>query len=292
MFAAFQADRNHPEPGRPPPERPATRSSPRPTSTPSRRASPSADRRDRNPRHSRHPGVLQRFRDTCRGAGRASGRTRPRGSRCTGRTLRAARRRLHRGVHLVTLPTLRHEYLGAGGAHGSSLVHSFFQRYDVILVCNAANAVFTLWPRLIGTRVALNVDGHDRHRRKWSMLGRAWYTLSERLALWFPNAIVTNTGGHGAVLPQAASMETTRIAYGGAAARRGAGRAESFWAGAGTIYPLCEPARTGEQRPRRGSGLRAGEGACAPCGSRNAPSSGRSTSPASRRRATRASSSR
>ena len=128
-------------------------------------------------------------------------------------------RRLHRGVRLVTLPTLRHKYLDTVVHTGLSLVHSFFQRYDAILVCNAANAVFTLWPRLIGTRVALNVDGHDRHRRKWSAAGRAWYAVSERLALWVPNAIVTDAEIIERYYRERHGVETTRIAYGGAAER-------------------------------------------------------------------------
>jgi glycosyltransferase involved in cell wall biosynthesis len=38
----------------------------------------------------------------------------------------------------------------------------------------------------------LNVDGIERKRRKWNAMGRGWYLVSERLATWFPNAIVTD----------------------------------------------------------------------------------------------------
>jgi glycosyltransferase involved in cell wall biosynthesis len=59
-------------------------------------------------------------------------------------------------------------------------------------VGNAANAVFCALPRLRGTRVVLNVDGIERQRRKWGVVGRTWYIVGERFALHFPNAIVSD----------------------------------------------------------------------------------------------------
>src|SRR5207244_11210034 len=38
----------------------------------------------------------------------------------------------------------------------------------------------------------LNVDGIERQRRKWGMVGRTWYLVGERFALHFPNAIVSD----------------------------------------------------------------------------------------------------
>lgn len=98
----------------------------------------------------------------------------------------------HRGVRLVVLPTIRHKYFDTVVHTFFSTLHALTQRYDVVLLCNAANAVFAGWPRLVGTRVALNVDGLERLRRKWNAAGRAWYLVSERLATWFPDAIVTD----------------------------------------------------------------------------------------------------
>jgi glycosyltransferase involved in cell wall biosynthesis len=36
------------------------------------------------------------------------------------------------------------------------------------------------------------VDGLERHRKKWNLLGRAWYRMSERLSTWFPSAVVSD----------------------------------------------------------------------------------------------------
>ena len=60
------------------------------------------------------------------------------------------------------------------------------------LYMNAANAIFTVLPRLVGIPVALNVDGIERRRKKWNILARGWYLLSEKLATFFPSAVVTD----------------------------------------------------------------------------------------------------
>lgn len=122
--------------------------------------------------------------------------------------------RAWRGIRLVVLPTIRHKYLDTVVHTALSTAHALGGRYDVLLVCNAANAIFTCWPRLVGTRVALNVDGHDRHRKKWNALGRLWYTLSERLALRLPNAIVTDAAVIERYYRDTHGRETVLIPYG------------------------------------------------------------------------------
>ena len=99
---------------------------------------------------------------------------------------------LFRGVELVLLPTIRHKYL-------DTLVHTFFStlhlllhRREIALYCNAANAIFTIAPRLLEMPTLLNVDGLERKRRKWNAPARGWYRLSERLATWFPSEVVTD----------------------------------------------------------------------------------------------------
>lgn len=97
----------------------------------------------------------------------------------------------YKGVRIVVLPTVRHKYLDTVVHTALSVAHAR-GRYDAMLICNAANAVFCLVPRLFGTPVALNVDGIERRRAKWSALGRAWYRASEWLATWTASAVVTD----------------------------------------------------------------------------------------------------
>ena len=98
----------------------------------------------------------------------------------------------YRGVRLVYLPTWRHKYFDTIVHTFFSALHLLFHRVDVALYCNAANAVFTLWPRLAGIPVALNVDGLERKRKKWNSLAKSWYLISEWLATWCPSAVVTD----------------------------------------------------------------------------------------------------
>jgi len=98
----------------------------------------------------------------------------------------------YRGVSLVYLPTWRHKYFDTIAHTFLSTLHLILHRTDVALYCNAANAIFTFWPRLVGVPVALNVDGLERKRKKWNRLARTWYLVSERLATFCPNVVVSD----------------------------------------------------------------------------------------------------
>ena len=98
----------------------------------------------------------------------------------------------YRGVRLVFLQTLRHKYFDTIYHSAASTLHLLFHRQDVVLYCNAATAVFTIWPRIFGIPVALNVDGLERNRKKWNRFAKLWYLLSEWLATILPNAVVTD----------------------------------------------------------------------------------------------------
>jgi glycosyltransferase involved in cell wall biosynthesis len=98
----------------------------------------------------------------------------------------------YRGVRLIYLPTIHHKYLDTLVHTFVSTLHLLDHRVDAALYCNAANAVFTILPRMVGMPVALNVDGIERKRRKWNALARAWYRASEYLATIFPTTFVTD----------------------------------------------------------------------------------------------------
>ncbi|MEO5924481.1 MAG: DUF1972 domain-containing protein [Bryobacteraceae bacterium] len=120
----------------------------------------------------------------------------------------------YRGVRLVYLPTISNKYLDTIAHTCISTFHVLFQRYDAVLYCNAANAVFTWMPRVIGMPVALNVDGLERNRKKWNALAKAWYRLSEWLATWMPNVIVTDAKAIEDYYRERYNRKSTMIAYG------------------------------------------------------------------------------
>ncbi|OLE74035.1 MAG: glycosyl transferase family 1 [Acidobacteria bacterium 13_1_20CM_2_57_8] len=109
------------------------------------------------------------------------------------------------------LDTVTHTFL--------SVFHAFPQWFDCILMCNAANAIFALVPRLSATPVALNVDGIERLRKKWGPAGRAYYRISEYLATKIPNAIVTDAAVIREYYLKAYGKSSTLIAYGASCER-------------------------------------------------------------------------
>ena len=120
----------------------------------------------------------------------------------------------YRGVQLRYLPTIRHKYLDTVAHTGISTAALLFRRFDAVLYCNAANAVFTLWPRLIGMPTALNVDGIERHRKKWNQLAKNWYLLSEWMATWCCSAVVTDADVIRKYYLDRFGKKTTFIPYG------------------------------------------------------------------------------
>jgi glycosyltransferase involved in cell wall biosynthesis len=100
--------------------------------------------------------------------------------------------RFYRGVRLQPLGTIRHKYLDTIAHTFVSTLHLLAHRADVALYCNGANAIFTLWPRLLGIPVALNVDGIERKRKKWNRLARTWYLVSEWLSTFCPTVMITD----------------------------------------------------------------------------------------------------
>jgi glycosyltransferase involved in cell wall biosynthesis len=96
------------------------------------------------------------------------------------------------GVSRQFLPMVPSKYLETISHTAVSVLHAATRRYDAILMVNAANAIFAIVPRLSRTPLALNVDGIERQRDKWGPLGKAWYSLSERLATILPNATISD----------------------------------------------------------------------------------------------------
>ncbi len=127
----------------------------------------------------------------------------------------------YRGVRLKVLPTIRHKYFDTV-VHGliSALHAAGVGRYDVALICNAANAPFTPLLRLAGTPVAINVDGLEHKRRKWNGLARSYYLLAERLATVLPNETVTDALVIQDYYRARYRRPTTMIAYGAEVERK------------------------------------------------------------------------
>jgi glycosyltransferase involved in cell wall biosynthesis len=124
------------------------------------------------------------------------------------------REEMYRGVCLRYLPTIRHKYLDTLAHTCFSTLHLLCHRTDVALCCNGANAIFTCFPRFFGVPVALNVDGIERKRQKWNRLAKAWYLVSEWLALFCPSTVITDARAIQDYYRRRYRKETVFIPYG------------------------------------------------------------------------------
>lgn len=123
--------------------------------------------------------------------------------------------RTYKGVHLVILPTIGTKYLDTVTHTFLSVLHVVFhQRFDCILMCNAANAVFAIVPKLRGIPVVLNVDGIERMRKKWGAVGKSYYRLSEYLATVIPDVIIADAEVIRDYYLKRYGTEAVTIAYG------------------------------------------------------------------------------
>jgi glycosyltransferase involved in cell wall biosynthesis len=121
-----------------------------------------------------------------------------------------------RGAAIRTLPTIPSKHLDTV-VHGLvSGIDAAFERFDAVLVCNAINAASAFLPRLTGrTRVVLNVDGLERHRRKWGTAARLAYRISETLSTIVPDAVVSDARVIQDYYRERYGLRTVYIPYGG-----------------------------------------------------------------------------
>lgn len=128
--------------------------------------------------------------------------------------------RVYKGVKLVVLPTIKHKYLDTVVHTFVAAFHAWFKPYDVVLLCNAANALAAGVVRLSGKKTALNVDGIERQRKKWNWLGRFYYLVSEWLATKIPHALVTDARVMQLYYQSRFAKESTMIPYGAEVGRK------------------------------------------------------------------------
>jgi glycosyltransferase involved in cell wall biosynthesis len=97
-----------------------------------------------------------------------------------------------RGVHRMVLPALRHKYFETVSHTLLSSLDALRRDFDVVLLCNAANAFVLPLLRAARIPVAINVDGIERHRRKWNVAGKLVYAIGESFSALFANKVVAD----------------------------------------------------------------------------------------------------
>ena len=118
------------------------------------------------------------------------------------------------GIERIVLPAIRHKYLETVSHAFLSALDALHRDFDAVLVCNAANAFVLPLLRAGRIPVAINVDGVERHRRKWNALGRSVYHAGESLSVIFANRVVADAEVIAAYYREHYAMEPVVIPYG------------------------------------------------------------------------------
>jgi len=102
------------------------------------------------------------------------------------------RRESYRGVDRRETPTVFHKYLETPLHALTSFLDALFRPFDALLVCNAANSPLAPILKFKRTPLLINVDGIERNRAKWNVLGRLWYRLGESCSVLLATRVVSD----------------------------------------------------------------------------------------------------
>lgn len=122
--------------------------------------------------------------------------------------------KIWRGVHRIVLPAAKHKYLETVSHAFLSALDALRRDFDVILVCNAANAFVLPLLRAARIPVAINVDGIERKRRKWNILGRIVYSIGETFSVGFAGRVIADAEVIADYYRENYAFEPTIIPYG------------------------------------------------------------------------------
>jgi glycosyltransferase involved in cell wall biosynthesis len=118
------------------------------------------------------------------------------------------------GIQRIELPAFDHKYFETVSHSFLSAVDALRRDFDVVLVCNAANAFVLPLLRAAKIPVVINVDGIERRRRKWNLLGKAVYAAGESLSVVFANRIIADANVIADYYRQTFGAEPVMIPYG------------------------------------------------------------------------------
>jgi len=120
----------------------------------------------------------------------------------------------YNNVKLRWIPTVAQKYL-------ETPLHALFSfltvrrgDFDCALICNGANSPFAWILKLKQIPTLINVDGIERKRSKWNLLGRLWYQFGERCSVWFATRIIADADVIHKYYLDAYGVDSAVIAYG------------------------------------------------------------------------------
>lgn len=99
----------------------------------------------------------------------------------------------YEGIQLVTLPTIRSKSLSTIAHAVLATLHVAVRPVDVVHYFTTGTTVCAPLARIAGMKIVCSVDGTDWQRSKWGKIARSYLQFSERLAVLFSNAIVSDS---------------------------------------------------------------------------------------------------
>jgi len=100
----------------------------------------------------------------------------------------------YKGVKIITLPAPRSKNWETFVHSLVSTLHACIKgKYDIIYLIGVGSTVFSILPRILGIKTAVNVDGLDWRREKWGPVGKAYLAISEVLACFLPDMVITDS---------------------------------------------------------------------------------------------------
>ena len=117
------------------------------------------------------------------------------GHHVSGKAFDAAKQKEHKGVRLLTVPTVDVKGFAAMSASIFASIRAAFGKYDVVHFHTEGPCV-TLWlPKLLGKRCVVTVHGLDHQRSKWGRFARKYILWGEKVAARFADEIIVLSKG-------------------------------------------------------------------------------------------------
>jgi len=120
----------------------------------------------------------------------------------------------YRGMTLVHLGALKRRSLETLSHTGLSVAHLARHRTDVAVVFNSANSPWLPVIKMSRIPLATHVDGLEWQRGKWGPVGRRYYQIAERLAVWWSQALIADAVGIADYYRDKFDADTDLISYG------------------------------------------------------------------------------
>ena len=93
----------------------------------------------------------------------------------------------HQGMRLVRLPTFRSKHMETFVHTWLSTVHVMFSGCDIVHYHAQGPALFSFFPRLVGKKTVVTVQGQDWQRKKWGRFASFTLRLGEVASARLPN---------------------------------------------------------------------------------------------------------